>query len=126
MSISASVCGFSRNPQTRPASSIRMMPKPRAACRVTGIAAIVTCGSRLLVRSQHVAIVHPIQLVPGQDQHVFDARLLHVANVLAHGVGRPLIPIGPLVGRLLSRQQFDESARRSCRSDTSSECGDAG
>ena len=36
------VCGFSRKPTTRPSSSTRMMPRPEAAARPTGLAAIVT------------------------------------------------------------------------------------
>ena len=110
MSISSSVFGFSRKPQTRPVSSIRMMPNARAASRVTGIAAIVTSAPDCCVRLEHVAVVHAVQLVAGQDQHVFHAGLFDVADVLPHGVGRALIPVGPGIRRLLGGQHFDEAA----------------
>ena len=48
MSRSAFVCGFSRNPSTRPSSSSRMIPKPEAASSWTGIPAIVTSAFRAM------------------------------------------------------------------------------
>ena len=66
-------------------------------------------GRRLDVRDDHVLEVHPVQLVAGEDQHVLDARLLDVAEVLPHGVGRALVP-GGVVERLLGGQHLDETA----------------
>ena len=42
------------------------------------------------------AKVHAVELVAGEDQHVLDARLLDVAEVLPHGVGGALVPVVPL------------------------------
>ena len=61
------------------------------------------------MRDDHVLEVHPVQLVAGEDQHVLDARLLDVAEVLPHGVGGALIPVG-VVERLLGGQHLDEAA----------------
>ena len=66
-------------------------------------------GPGLLVRGDHLAEVHPIELVAGEDQHVVDVGLLEVAEVLPHGVGRALVPVG-VVDRLLGGQDLDESA----------------
>ncbi len=66
-------------------------------------------GGGLDVRNDHVLEIHPIQLVAGKDQHIFDVRLLDVAQILAHCVGRALVPIR-VVQRLLSGQHLDESA----------------
>ena len=49
---------------------------------MTGTAAIVTSAPFLLVRDDHVLVVHPVELIAGEDQHVLDARLLDVAEVL--------------------------------------------
>ena len=65
---------------------------------------------RLDVRAQHVAIVHPVELVAGEDQHVLHARLLDVADVLADRVGRPLVPVHALFHGLLRGQQLHEAA----------------
>ena len=61
------------------------------------------------MRGDHVLEVHPVELIAGEDQHVLDARLLDVAEVLPHGVGRALIPVG-VVERLLGGQDLDEAA----------------
>ncbi len=53
--------------------------------------------------------VHAVELIARQDQHVFDPGLLDVAHLLADGVGRALIPVGPFVG-LLGGEDFDEAA----------------
>ena len=66
-------------------------------------------GAGLDVRSEHVLEVHAVELIAGEDQHVVDAGLLDVAEVLPHGVGRALIPVG-VVERLLGGQDLDEAA----------------
>jgi len=60
------------------------------------------------VRLEHVEKVHPIQLIAREDQHVVDARLFEVSQVLADRIGRPLIPVGS-DKRLLSRENLDKS-----------------
>ncbi len=58
----------------------------------------------------HVAKVHSVELVTRKDQHVFDPILLEMDQVLANGVGRALVPVGPVVDRLLRGQQLHEAA----------------
>ena len=77
----------------------------------TGTAAIVTSAFGLLVSAQHVAEIHPVELVAGENQHVVDAGLLEVAQVLADGVGGALIPVGRWVDRLLGGEDLDEARR---------------
>jgi len=57
----------------------------------------------------HLPKIHPVELVAGEDQHVLDARLLQVAEILPHGVGGALIPVGVGDG-LLGGQDLDEAA----------------
>ena len=61
------------------------------------------------VRGEHVGVVHPVELVAREDQHVPNVGLLDVAEVLPNRVGRALVPAG-VVGRLLGREDFHESA----------------
>ena len=109
-SISSSVCGFSRKPADAPA-----VVDPHHAQR-SGILARHGqrrdrhVGLRLLMRLDHVAIVHAVQLIAGQDQDVVDAGLIEVLEVLPHGVGGSLVPVRPRLHRLLSRQQLDKAA----------------
>ena len=85
---------------------------PPASLRLTGLAAIVTSALADSCVRDHVAEIHAVELVAREDQHVFDAGLREVAQILAHRVGRALIPIVPFVGfhRLLRGQDFDEAA----------------
>ncbi len=57
----------------------------------------------------HVGEVHAVELVAGEDEHVVDAGLLDVPQVLPHGVGGALIPAG-VVERLLGGKDFHEAA----------------
>ena len=61
------------------------------------------------MRLEHFAEIHAIELVAREDQHVVDARLLDVPQVLPHGVGGALVPVG-VVLRLLGGEDFDEAA----------------
>ena len=90
-----------------------------------GRAEIVTSASALLVRLQHLAEIHAIELVAREDQHVVDARLLDVPQVLPHGVGGALVPVG-VVQRLLGGQDFDEAAARMRRRYRCGGCAGAG
>ena len=65
-------------------------------------------GARLAMRDQHVVVVHVVQLIARQDQHMVDPGLLQIAQMLAHGIGRSLVPQLFFVG-LLGRQDFDEA-----------------
>ena len=73
MSISLSVCGFSRKPATRPLSSTRMMPMLRAVSPVDRHAGDRHVGLRGLVRGHHFAEIHAVKLVAREDQHVLES-----------------------------------------------------
>ena len=57
---------------------------------------------------EHLAVVHAVQLIARQDEDMFDARLLDVADVFANGVGGAFVPVGAFEG-LLCGEDFDES-----------------
>ncbi len=52
--------------------------------------------------------VHAVDLIAGQNQHLGAAVLMHIADLLTHGVGGALVPVGRLVG-LLGGQHLDET-----------------
>ena len=87
-----------------------MMPSAGGFCAVDRHGGDRHVGPRLLVRLEHVGEVHAVELVAGEDQHVVDARLREVAQVLAHGVGGALVPVGALAVGLLGGQDLDEAA----------------
>ena len=64
-------------------------------------------GPEAAVRLDELAEVHAVQLVAGQDEHLVRVLALDVRQVLAHRVGRALVPVGALV-RLLRGQHLDE------------------
>ena len=66
-------------------------------------------GAEPFVRSDEIGVVHPIQMVTGENDIVFGWMLAEVSRGLANGVRRPLIPVR-VVGRLLGRKDLDESA----------------
>ncbi len=59
------------------------------------------------MRVEHLAVVHLVQLVARQDQHLAAAMAVEVARALAHGVGGALEPLGAVLG-LLGREHRDE------------------
>ena len=61
------------------------------------------------MRLDHVAIVHAVQLITGEDQHILDAPLLNISQVLSHGVGGTLIPM--LIDALLRGHDIDKLAQ---------------
>lgn len=56
---------------------------------------------------QHAAVIHLVDMVPGQDQHVGRLVQLDEINVLEHRVRRAGVPRG-IFQTLLRRQQFDK------------------
>ena len=60
------------------------------------------------VRFDHLGVVHPVEMIAGQDQVVVGLVAREVPRGLADGVGRALKPAG-VVGRLLGRQDLDEA-----------------
>ncbi len=72
-------------------------------------------GLLRFVRVDELAVVHPIQMVAGEDEIVVSLVLGEVAGRLAHRIRRALIPVR-IVRRLLSREDFDEPAREDVQS----------
>ena len=70
-----------------------------------GDAADGQIGLVVQVCLDHVAIVHFVNMVAGQDENVFRIGFLDAVNVLVNGVGRALVPV--LVDALLGRQHVD-------------------
>ena len=65
----------------------------------------------LKVRGDDLAEVHPVKLVPAQDQHVLKVIVQQVNQVLADGIGRALVP-RVARRRLLRREDVDKPARK--------------
>ena len=59
------------------------------------------------VRVDHVAVVHPVKMIPGEDQIVVRLVPHEVPRRLPDGVGGPLKPVR-VIRRLLGRENFDE------------------
>ena len=92
-----------------PSLSNRKMPICVAVSRSTGCAAIVMSAPLPFMGGDEIGVVHPVQMVAGEDEVVVGWMLAEVPRRLAHGVGRALIPVR-VVGRLLGREDLDESA----------------
>ena len=60
---------------------------------------------------QKGAKIHPVKLVATENQIKFDRLLQEIAQVLAHRVRRPLIPLRPFRS-LLGRQNVHKTARK--------------
>ena len=54
-----------------------------------------------------LAVIHPVEMIAGEDQVVVGVVPHEVARGLPHGVGRALIPVR-VVGRLLGGEDLDE------------------
>ena len=57
---------------------------------------------------QHLAKIHPVELITAQDQRVVKVRVPEVDEVLPHGIRRALVPGGVGVG-LLCGQDLDKA-----------------
>jgi len=64
----------------------------------------------LLVVAQHRPVVHEVELVAGEDEHVGVPVVQHVREPLPDGVGRALKPV-QRAGRLLGGEHLHEPAR---------------
>ena len=64
-------------------------------------------GAALDVRVNQLAVVHPVEMVAGEDQVVLGVVAHQVARRLAHRVGGALIPVR-VVRRLLGREDLHE------------------
>jgi len=66
-------------------------------------------GAAQHVRPQHLAVVHLVDVVAGQDDDVRRAQAVEDVEVLEHGVGGAAVPV-LLVDALLGREEVDELA----------------
>src|SRR5262249_11427232 len=62
-------------------------------------------GASLEMGADHVAVVHLVNVVAGENQNVLRVRLLDAVDVLVHGVGRAFVPV--LIDALLRGQHFN-------------------
>ena len=97
------------------------MPICVAVSGSTGCAAMVMSALCAAVRVDELAVVHPVQVVAGQDEVVVGVVLREVARRLADGIGRALVPVR-IVGGLLGREDLDEPAREPSPAGTCSRC----
>ncbi len=86
-----------------------MIPSPEAASSLDRHGRDGYIGAGLFVGGYHVPEVDAIKLIAGKNQHFIYARLFGVAEVLPHGIGGALVPVGVIEG-LLGRQYFHEPA----------------
>ena len=49
---------------------------------------------------QHAVVIHLVDVIARQDQHVFGIKLLDEADVLVDGVGRAAVPLAALGGHV--------------------------
>ena len=75
-------------------SSAVMMPKRDASSQGTSSTAMVQSALLLLVEFQHLGVVHFIDMVARQDQHVLGVVAFNEVDVLVNGVGSALVPVG--------------------------------
>jgi hypothetical protein len=66
-------------------------------------------GAAIDVRVDQIEIVHPVEMIAGEDEVVVRVVSLEMARSLTDGVGGALIPVR-IVRRLFGRQDFDEPA----------------
>ena len=100
--------GFSSKWVMRPWRLTFRIPKPRGLLRRNRGHRHRGVGHVPAVGLQHPPVVHLVELVAGEDEHVAAAVLLEVAQALAHRVRRALEPVGALLG-LLRGQHGDEA-----------------
>ena len=86
-----------------------MTPKLVAFAQRHGNAADGQVRAALQVQADHVAVVHLVDVVAGQNQDVTRVLFLDAVDVLVDGVGGALVPV--LVDALLRRQHFDVFAK---------------
>src|SRR5262249_19022882 len=65
-------------------------------------------GLAITMSPDELSKVHPVELIAGKDEDFRRAVVLNVARILAHSVGRALVPVRSFIG-LLSRQDFHKA-----------------
>ena len=60
------------------------------------------------VRGDKVPVVHPIEVIAREDETLVHRVVHEVAQLLAHGIGCALIPVGAILG-LFGRENLDKA-----------------
>jgi hypothetical protein len=71
-------------------------------------------GFLLTMRLDQLFVVHPVQMIAGEDQVVLGVVLYEMPRRLPDGISRALIPVG-IVGRLLGGEDLDEPTRETVK-----------
>ena len=100
--------GFSTNPVTRSCLVDRQHAEPRGVLYGHFDGRQRHGGAALFVNAQHLRVVHLVDVIARQHDHVMRAFLNDRIHVLVHRVGGALIPV--LADAFLRRQNFDELA----------------
>ena len=106
--IGSGFCGFSANLITRLVSSVVMMPNSLARSSGTSTTPTVMSASHCLVVRDHRTVVHFVDVIARQDQHVRRMVRPNEFQILIHRIGGAAIPVG--ADLLLRRNQLDELA----------------
>ena len=101
--------GFSWNPSTSPDWPTSTTPNRETSSGEIGSVASVTSALRLLVVLQHAAVVHLVDVVAAENDHVLRLFAADRVDVLVDRVRRPHVPVG--AGALHRRQQLKELAQ---------------
>src|SRR3954467_14141496 len=105
--------GFSTKSTTRPVESRPRTPKAqdcegRGFLAGDGLDGDRQVGAALAVGTHEPRDVHQVELIAREDEDLRRIEFEQPEEGLAHGVGRPLIPVAPFE-RLLGRQDVDET-----------------
>ena len=110
ISFSRSAFGFSSNATIWPPVSKRKIPIWVAVAGSTGCAAMVMSACVFLWALDQLLVIHPVEVIAGEDEVIVGLVLRDMPDGLAYRVGGPLVPVR-IVGRLLGREDLDEAAR---------------
>ena len=102
--------GFSTKSTTVPKPSVCNSPNSEASRAVTGVAATVMSALEARCVSMISLIVHRVELIARQNEDGLGVAAEEVVELLAHRVGRALVPVHAGFG-LLRREDLDEAAR---------------
>ena len=109
ISCSRASFGFSSKATMSPSRSKRKMPICVAVSASTGCAAMVMSALLLTMRVDELVVVHPVEMIAGEDRSYLASCCDEVPGRLADGVGGALIPVR-VVRRLLGGEDLDEAA----------------
>ena len=109
ISFRRSAFGFSSNATIWPPVSKRKIPIWVAVAGIHRLRGNGDVGLCVLVRLDQLLVVHPVEVIAGEDEVVVGLVLRVMPDGLAYRVGGALIPVR-VVGRLLGGEDLDEPA----------------